>query len=198
MPLSCLAAAPPFGAGFERLAESQSLSPAQLAELQSLMRTQATQALERIAAATGDEERFYALPAAAIGAYDLGRYEEARALADEALAVTPGYPGNWNVGNAIHDGHMTLGLVALQRGDAAKAIAELKLAGDTPGSPQLASFGPSMQLAKALLEQGQTEAVLAYFGQCRKFWLSGGGWLDAWEAKVRSKQVPNFMLHAYR
>jgi len=93
---------------------------------------------------------------------------------------------------------MTLGLVALQGGDVTKAIAELRLAGDTPGSPQLGSFGPSMQLAKALLEQGHTEAVLAYFGQCRRFWSSGNGWLDAWEVKVRAKQVPNCMLHAYR
>ncbi|MFO1396521.1 MAG: hypothetical protein U1F48_05600 [Burkholderiales bacterium] len=190
--------AAPITAGFEQWTERQTLSPAQMAELQALMASHATQSLAHLAAAKGDEQRFYALPAAAIGAYDLGRYEEARTLADELLAAVPRYTGNWNVGNAIHDGHMVLGLVALHAGDVAKAISELKSAGDTPGSPQLGSFGPSMQLAKALLEQGQMEPVLAYFGQCRRFWTSGSGWLDAWEATVSDKRVPNFMLHAYR
>lgn len=106
--LPYVAVAAPITAGFEQWTERQTLSPAQMAELQALMASHATQSLAHLAAAKGDEQRFYALPAAAIGAYDLGRYEEARTLADELLAAVPRYTGNWNVGNAIHDGHMVL------------------------------------------------------------------------------------------
>jgi hypothetical protein len=55
-----------------------------------------------------------------------------------------------------------------------------------------------MQLAKALLRQGQSAAVLKYFDQCRSFWEMGGVWLDLWDAKVRAGGIPNFFMHAYR
>lgn len=63
-------------------------------------------------------------------------------------------------------------------------------AGRTPGSPQLSSFGPNMQLARELLEAGETRPVLEYFELCRKFWPSPA--LDAWAAEVRAGQIPEF------
>ena len=60
----------------------------------------------------------------------------------------------------------------------------LRASGATPGSPQLNSFGPNMSLASDLLQQGETEAVLAYFELCRVFWTMGGSRLDAWTQDV--------------
>lgn len=48
---------------------------------------------------------------------------------------------HWNYGNLLHEGHIMLGAVRLFEGDLAAAEAELRAAGQTPGSPQLDSFG---------------------------------------------------------
>lgn len=197
LPLIAFAASPT-SAGFEQFTEREPLTVEQVHELQAALLQRAPKELARLEQAKTPDERFYALPRAAFAAFVLGRYDEARGYANECVAAADRYQGNWNRGNAIHDGHMVLGLVALHDGDAEVAREELHLAGTTPGSPQLNSFGPSMQLAKALVERGYVEDVLAYFTQCRRFWALGGPWLDAWEAKVHDGAVPNFMMHAYR
>jgi len=63
-----------------------------------------------------------------------------------------------------------LGRVALVQGDIDTAESELLAAARVPGSPQLASFGPNMQLAFELLQAGRREAVLEYFRLCGDFW----------------------------
>jgi len=63
---------------------------------------------------------------------------------------------------------------------------------------QLASFGPTMQLAAALLNVGETDAVLKYLAQCRAFSEMGPPWLDVWEPKIRHGVIPNFFMHRYR
>jgi hypothetical protein len=59
---------------------------------------------------------------------------------------------NWNYGNAIQDGNFVLGRIAVHEYRITDAKEFLKQAGDTPGSPQLDSFGPNMSLAKDMLE----------------------------------------------
>ena len=184
--------------GFEQFAERKPLTADQQSSLQEAMLEAASNSLAELDRAKSAEQRFYALPRAAIAAFDLGQYEDAKQYATESVTTSELYAGNWNYGNAIHDGHMVLGLLALNEGDNARAAEELRLAGSTPGSPQLGSFGPSMQLAKAMLARGNAAPVLAYFDQCRRFWKMGGTWLDVWEAQVREGRVPNFTLHAYR
>jgi hypothetical protein len=49
-----------------------------------------------------------------------------------------------------------------------------------------------MSLAKDLLDQGATSAVLDYFEQCRVFWKMGGSRLDAWSAAVQAGTPPSF------
>ncbi len=118
-------------------------------------------------------------------------------LAEKVLLGAPSFRENWNYGNAIHLGHTVLGLLALEQDDLKLAIEELQKSGDTPGSPQLKTFGPTMQLAKELLKRGQTEPVLSYLQQCRVFWEMGATWLDLWEQKIHAGQVPNFFQHCY-
>jgi tetratricopeptide (TPR) repeat protein len=153
--------------------------------------------LEKLAAANSDAEAFVHLPSAAAAAFHLGRFAEAKSYAERCLSLAPSFQENWNYGNAIHIGHTVLGLLALNDGDEATAIAELVASGNTTGSPQLNSFGPTMQLAKALLRTGQVEPVLRYLAQCRAFWEMGGTWLSLWERKVREGLVPNFFQHSH-
>ena len=56
------------------------------------------------------------------------------------------------------------------------------------------SYPPVMEklLAEALVREGETDAVLAYFELCRRFWEMDDGWLDRWSAAVREGAVPSF------
>ena len=118
--------------------------------------------------------------------------DRAASYANELLQAANQHPQDWNYGNAIHDGNMVLGLVALRRGDMAQANRYLLEAGKTQGSPQLNSFGPNMTLAKELIDKGERDAVVEYFSLCRKFWSLGADRLDAWTATVRAGRDPEF------
>ena len=80
----------------------------------------------------------------------------------------------------------------MREGRVADAVTFLRASGETPGSPQLNSFGPNMSLARDLLMQGETATVLAYFEQCRVFWKMGGSFLDAWSTQVQAGAIPDF------
>ena len=145
----------------------------------------------RLAKAATPEDRFYALGPVAKHRADKGDVASAQAMATELLGMAPQFKDNWNYGNAIHDGNVVLGRVALRRGDVAAARAHLAAAGQTPGSPQLNSFGPNMTLARDLAERGEREAVLRYFDACAKFWNTT--WeLTLWRAQLRIGMTPWF------
>lgn len=122
-------------------------------------------------------------------AFAAGVPERAAVFAEDMLKNNP--PG-WNHGNNIHHGNLILGRVALAKGDVAEAKRRLILAGKTKGSPQLNTFGPNMQLAKELLEKGERDVVLEYFGLCAKFWKSGRERLDQWSDLVKDDMTPYF------
>lgn len=182
---------------YEEQTEEAPFSPEEDAAILQIALNHAPVKLEKLAKANGDAEAFVHLPGAAAAAFHLGRFAEAKAFAERGLALAPSFQENWNYGNAIHLGHTVLGLLALDDGDERTAIAELAKSGNTPGSPQLNSFGPTMQLAKALLRAGHVEPVLVYLNQCRAFWEMGGTWLSLWERKVREGLVPNFFQHSH-
>ena len=137
-------------------------------------------------------DRFLALTHAQIPAIECGKYELAEAYASEALKLAPQFQRDWNYGNAIHNGHVVLGRLALLHGDVEGAGKELLLAGKTPGSPQLDSFGPNMSLAKELLKHGQRDVVFHYFDECQVFWLSDFGALRKWRILARLHLPPDF------
>lgn len=85
-------------------------------------------------------------------------------------AAADGSAQDWNHGNLLHHGHIILGIVRLREGDVPAAEAELRAAGQTPGSPQLNSFGPDLSLAWALLRLDRDEAVLDYLHGIARFW----------------------------
>lgn len=154
-------------------------------------------ALVRMSKAVTEEEVFYAVAGAAYGAFDLQRYSEARELANKAIEISPSFQDNWNYGNATFAGHTVLGLLALREGNIEQAVAELQQSATTTGSPQLASFGPTMRLAKELLIQGRTEEVIAFLHHCLTFWKMGSEWVAVWEKKIKRGAIPNFLMNLY-
>jgi hypothetical protein len=136
--------------------------------------------------------RAASLPDITAAAVEAGELGKAAAYADEMLAMGMGpvAPWNWNAGNLIHHGHITLGRLALLAGEVDAAEEHLRLAGSTHGSPQLDSFGPDFRLANELLAMGRTEVVLEYLDLCRRFWKLGHGALDGWSAQIRAGRRP--------
>ena len=137
-----------------------------------------------------DENRSYALPQLAKAAVAAGALDKASLYANELLVSAQA--GDWNDGNAVHDGNMVRGLVALRSGNIQQAAKDLIEAGKTKGSPQLNSFGPNMTLASELLEKGESGAVLEYLRLCKAFWSMGSARLDAWMDVIRAGGRPDF------
>jgi hypothetical protein len=121
-----------------------------------------------------------------------GRRERATEAANQLLAEAERFRGTWQYGNALHLGHIVLGKIALASGDVVAAGEHLILAADTPGSPQLNSFGPDLVLAKSLLKAGATEPVVAYLAACAKFWRHGAANLSRWIARIHAGERPSF------
>lgn len=139
-----------------------------------------------------EADRFYALDDLAKTAYAAGRDDKAEEYARRLLSWAPRYKEDWNYGNAVLLGNMTLGRAALRAGRKDEAAKYLLASGKTPGSPQLDSFGPNMSLAAELLAAGERKAVLEYFEECRAFWKNDGGLLDRWERAVKGGETPDF------
>ncbi|MGC5804664.1 hypothetical protein SNK19_14200 [Ralstonia pseudosolanacearum] len=182
---------------YEEEIEKEPFAPEVEAALREAAVGRAPGKLAKLACAQSEDEVFAHLPGAAAAAFHLGQFADAKLHAERALTLAPGYRNNWNYGNALHLGHTVLGLLALSEGDVSRAIVELHASACTEGSPQLNSFGPTMQLAKALLREGQGVPVFEYLERCRVFWEMGGAWLDSWERKIQAGQVPNFFQHSY-
>lgn len=163
--------------------------------MESQATNQYAQAMSALAGATNEYVRFLCLDRAAKMSLAVGRTEEARQFATDMLLLDEKYsrgdPEKAN-GDVVHNGHMVLGLIALEEGQTEEAKQHLLEAGKSTGSPVLGSFGPNMGLAKALLEKGEQEAVLQYFKLCRDFWGSGKKKLDEWTKEVYAGRIPDF------
>jgi hypothetical protein len=125
-------------------------------------------------------------------AYRAGEFARSAGYARELLQAAPIFKDGWNYGNALHWSHIYLGKVALIEGDVEAAKIHLKVAGETPGSPQLNSFGPDLSLAQALLEREEREVVLAYLEGCSRFWECGKQQLADWTTALRKNRMPDF------
>jgi len=149
-------------------------------------------ASEKLTHASTDAERFYALNDAAKQSFVLGKTDDARRYADQLLALSPQFQDNWNYGNAVQNGNLVLGRLAVRDGRIDDAKRYLLAAGHSPGSPQMNSFGPNMSLANDLLAKGERDTVLEYFELCRGFWKLDWGNLDKWSKDVRAGNAPDF------
>ena len=149
-------------------------------------------ALGKLAAADTPEKRFYALGAAAKECFDAGKFEDAQKYAQELMTLLPDFRRSRDYGGAVSDANLVLGRVALHNGNIEDAKRYLIAAGQCPMTPDLASDGPNMSLAKDLLAKGEKQAVLDYLELCRKFWLTGAAQLDQWSQQVKDGKTPDF------
>jgi tetratricopeptide (TPR) repeat protein len=149
-------------------------------------------ALEKLAEAKTDQQRFYTLREAAKQSFVMGKMEDAKIYANKLLELLPRFTNDWNYGNAVHDANLVLGRIAVKEGRMEDAKRHLLEAGKSRGSPQLNSFGPNMSLAKDLVEKGEREVVQEYFELCHKFWQMDNGRLDQWSQVVKSGKTPDF------
>jgi tetratricopeptide (TPR) repeat protein len=157
----------------------------------------ALEAIAELESAATEEKEFYALSRAAFAYLVIEKQTEAVKAAERFLKLAESFKENWNYGNAIHNANLVLGICAFDSGDIDAAKEYLEKAGGSPGSPQLGSFGPNMQLARRLLNAAEFDVVLKYFDLCERFWKSGGEWLRVWREKVIAHKVPNFYMHLY-
>lgn len=141
--------------------------------------------------AESELHRFYALNDAAKTSFNAKEFDKAIKYATELSMLAKKYPNDWNYGNAIYDSHIVLGRLALLENDIETATNELFLAAKTPGSPQLDSFGPNMTLARDLIEKGQTESVINFLIECKRFWYDHQK-VDEWIKAIQSGKMPDF------
>ena len=131
------------------------------------------------------------LPRMAKAAFAAGDYARAAAYAAEALAAAR-QGVFWWTGDAIHQGNIVLGRLALRKGDLEGARRALLAAGKTPGSSSLASTGPDLQLARDLLERGESATVVQYLEECGAFWDANRGKLAEWIVLIKAGLKPDF------
>lgn len=142
--------------------------------------------------AKDEYHRWLALGELAVFYIDIGKLNEAEKYANELLELAPKYQKDWNYGNAIHKGHIALGRLQLRKNNLSGAKEHLIEAGNTPGSPQLDSFGPNMILAKELLEKGERDSVIKYLDLCEAFWEMHSDRLKKWKDTIKTGGIPNF------
>jgi hypothetical protein len=95
------------------------------------------------------------------GHYLLDEGDELGALAaaDEMIHAAETIDSDaWNEDDLLHNGHIVRGTIFLRRGDVQAAASELLAAAAAPDT----SGRPDLELALALVEAGQDEAVLTY------------------------------------
>ncbi len=132
------------------------------------------------------------LPDIARLAWKLKQYSRLTSAIQQMEAALKNASGEWYAGNLAYWIPLSNGLLAVHDGDWKAAGEFLLKAAETPGSPQLNSFGPSMILADLLLKHGDREIVLAFLEKTRKFWSSRSQKADAWSKEIREGRNPDF------
>jgi len=143
-------------------------------------------------AKTSESDRMYLLENLSRTAFEAGEPAKAEKYAKELLVIADRHSGEELFGPAVHYGNIILGRLALKNGNMELAKSHLIKAGHTPGGGTLTSFGPSMSLAKGLLEKGEKDAVIQYLELCKKFWTYPQNPLDNWIQTIKAGGTPQF------
>lgn len=147
------------------------------------------EAMEKLAAADTPDLKFEALGGVARQCFIAGQYTDAQKYAQDWLGLLPNFRASPQYGTAAHDANVILGRIAVRDGRLDDAKRHLMESVRTPG-PRQVDYGPDMSLAKALLEKGETQAVLNYFAVCKRFWDQRR--LSEWSQQVQDGQLPDF------
>ncbi|MEM1059796.1 MAG: hypothetical protein AAGK14_11155 [Verrucomicrobiota bacterium] len=153
---------------------------------------QALALYEKVLARSAGLIRFYRLPTVARTALKAHQDDRAKAYAEELLSVSTGYREDWNYGNALYDANVVLGHLALKNGEVEEAETYLLAAGDSPGSPQLDTFGPDLRLADQMLAKGRDKAVIVFLERIAKFWNDHQEEIEEWIVTIRNGKSPSW------
>ncbi len=93
-----------------------------------------------------------------------------------------------------HHGYTLMGLIKLQHGLVEEAKDLLIKSAQVSYSPAISTFGPSMRLAKALLEIEEKNIVLNYLDECKQFWYFFLRFvqLAKWKKAIKNGEMPDF------
>jgi outer membrane lipoprotein-sorting protein len=128
--------------------------------------------------------RLMALPELAKAAFDAGMFDKAAEYANEALRPSH---DDFNHADAMNQANTVLGMIAFKEGNVSQAKHYLN---ESANTGRLDFPGPSMRLAKQLLEGGERDVVLEYLEACRKSW--GAQQLDEWIGAIKAGRRPDF------
>ena len=94
--------------------------------------------------------------------------------------------------SAIQRANTILGRIALRSGDLTGARQYLLDSAGPAAAKDIAISGPSLVLAKELLDRGERDSVLQYLENCLTLWPRGQSALQIWIADIERGKVPNF------
>lgn len=93
---------------------------------------------------------------------------------------------------AVQRANTILGRVALRSGDIASAKQYLLDSSGPEAEKDVSVSGPTLVLAKELLQQGERDAVLQYLENCLLLWTRGENVIQLWIAEIKNGKTPNF------
>jgi serine/threonine protein kinase len=117
---------------------------------------------------------------------------------DRATEIAKTMLKTYDDGYSIHAAHQILGRIALRQDRLEEAEQHLLDSARVKSTPILSSFGPSMILAKELLEKDRKESVLEYIELSGQFWTVGEKRLKDWKEAISNNRSPDFGINVYR
>ncbi len=117
-------------------------------------------------------------------AFKAGDYSGAAELAKIQLASSDR--------SAIQRANTLLGRVALRSGDLAGGKQYLLDSSKSEAAGYVFGYGPTMVLAKELLEKGESGTVIQYLENCLSIWPHGEAILNGWIDDIKNGRKPNF------
>jgi tetratricopeptide (TPR) repeat protein len=94
--------------------------------------------------------------------------------------------------SATQRANTILGRIALREGNLAAADQYLLASAGPTAAKDIAISGPTLILAKELLEHGERDSVLQYLENCLTLWPRGQNALEIWIADIQRGKAPNF------
>ncbi|HEY0462411.1 MAG TPA: DUF3857 domain-containing protein [Pyrinomonadaceae bacterium] len=148
-----------------------------------------------------DAKRVELLQQLAKIAFELEKFDRARALATELILDFGQDAGSLDYTEATHVGNIVLGRIALRENETAKAKEYLLIAIRAPLRREKSYFSRiDMQLAKELLAKGEKDTVAEYLKLCEKMldyseiYAGKIQALKSWQAEISQGKTPSFVF----
>jgi hypothetical protein len=118
--------------------------------------------------------------------------DEAAAKARELLELAARHPGDTMYGDALFEGNVILGKLALRHGDKKAAARNLRAAAETPGSDHIRRGEFEMNLPRALVDWGERREVADFLERMAPKTVRSRQFQD-WAAEIRRGINPDLI-----